>query len=71
MFERHFLVFCNVDDEGNIIEGISGINIIPGKQYDYFFYREENDKIDMLKYKVEDRRLVKVVEDMPLQNPEN
>lgn len=33
-----FLLFCNVDETGKIIESISGEKVIPMKQYDYFFY---------------------------------
>ncbi len=59
-----FLVYVNVNEDGEITEGLTGVNIIPDRQYDFFFYLEE--KIDLLKYKIEDRQLVKVVEDMPL-----
>lgn len=57
-------MYVNVSEDGEIIEGLTGVNVIPDRQYDFFFYLDE--KIDLLKYKVEDGQLVKVVEDMPL-----
>ncbi|WHY75700.1 hypothetical protein QNH20_16400 [Neobacillus sp. WH10] len=36
------LLFCNVDEQGKIIEAILGERIIPEKQYDYFFYLIED-----------------------------
>jgi hypothetical protein len=32
------LLFCDVDENGNIIESIVGERIIPLRQYDYFFF---------------------------------
>lgn len=32
------LLFCDVDENGKIIESIAGERIMPSKQYDYFFY---------------------------------
>lgn len=45
-----YLIYCNIDDDGNIIDGIDGIKIIPDKQYEYFFFLTE--KVDLLKCKV-------------------
>lgn len=54
--ESGFLVFVNYDAEGNIVEALTGFNVIPDRQYDDFFYLEE--EINVLEYVVEDRRLV-------------
>jgi hypothetical protein len=32
------LLFCDVDENGKIIDSLLGDRIIPMKQYDYFFY---------------------------------
>ena len=53
MFQKHYLVFCNADEDGRIIEGIQGVNIIPDKEYDFFFYLGEGNKeIDLIDYKI-------------------
>jgi hypothetical protein len=36
------LLFCDVDDEGRIIDSLLGDRIIPLRQYAYFFYLQEN-----------------------------
>lgn len=46
-----FLVYCNVDSEGEIIEGIAGLRLIPDKQYDHFFFLEK--EVDLLKMRIE------------------
>jgi hypothetical protein len=52
------LLFCDVDDEGNILpSAVFGKNALPTQQYDYFFYLEEgHEDTDVLvfseKYKV-------------------
>lgn len=52
------LLFCNVDEEGNILPTAAfGKNVLPTEQYDFFFYLEEGfDEVDVLdfssKYKV-------------------
>ncbi|MED3623271.1 hypothetical protein P4482_09055 [Neobacillus thermocopriae] len=53
-----YLVFCDTDDSGNIIDVVAGINIIPNRQYDWFFYLQE--PIDIMQYKVdmESRQLI-------------
>lgn len=60
--ENNFLLFCNVDEEGNIIEGVTGNNIIPDKQYDFFFYLGEEGVEDLLLYKIINNELVKNAE---------
>lgn len=32
------LLFCDVDEDGKIVDSLLGDRIIPMKQYDYFFY---------------------------------
>jgi hypothetical protein len=32
------LLFCDVDEEGKIIDSLLGDRVIPLRQYDYFFY---------------------------------
>ena len=56
---NNFIVFCNVDEDGNIYEGVVGNNIVPNKQYDYFSYLGEERIDDLMKYKVIDGELVK------------
>lgn len=36
------LLFCDVDENGKITESIVGERIIPMRQYDYFFYLNED-----------------------------
>jgi hypothetical protein len=36
------LLFCDVDEQGKIIESYLGERIIPMKQYDYFFFLNED-----------------------------
>jgi len=45
-----YLIYCNTDVDGNIIESIDGIRIIPDKQYEHFFFKEK--EIDLMQYKV-------------------
>lgn len=35
------LLFCDVDENGKIIDSLVGQRVIPMKQYDYFFYLTE------------------------------
>jgi hypothetical protein len=51
-----FLVFCDVDTNGEIISYIAGSAVIPSRQYDYFFYLE--NQIEVPDYKVENGQLV-------------
>lgn len=32
------LFFCDVDEEGEIVDSLIGARVIPMKQYDFFFY---------------------------------
>jgi hypothetical protein len=53
------LLFCDVDEEGNIIEALFGATIIPSRQYDYFFYlKEKFEDISEYKVNIETRELV-------------
>jgi hypothetical protein len=38
------LLFCDVDENGKIIESYLGERVIPMKQYDYFFFLNENSE---------------------------
>lgn len=55
--DNNFIVFCNADEEGVIYDGVVGNNIVPDKQYDYFFYLGEEGIDDLMKYKVIDGKL--------------
>lgn len=58
----HILVYCNVDEDGEIVEAILGPSIIPDKQYDYFFYSSDKGVYnDITQYKVDlkSKQLVK------------
>jgi hypothetical protein len=57
-----YLVFCDVDENGDIIDAYSGINIIPSRQYDFFFFtNDEGVTTDISQYKIdlETRQLIK------------
>ena len=54
------LVFCDVDENGKIIESYIGDRIIPMKQYDYFFYLLEDQNYiveNIPNYRVVDGKL--------------
>lgn len=53
-----FLVFCDVDEEGNITEYIAGKAVIPGRQYDHFIYLEKEIDVSFYKMDIESRKLV-------------
>jgi hypothetical protein len=36
------LLFCDVDENGKLVESFVGERIIPMKQYDYFFFLTED-----------------------------
>ena len=58
----NYLLFCDVDTVGNLTDAFSGVNIIPAKQYDYFFFITDPDIINnLIDYKVDvaNRILVK------------
>lgn len=50
------LLFCNVDENGKIIESICGERVIPMKQYQYFFYL--NDDIETVNKNTPNYRVV-------------
>jgi hypothetical protein len=45
-------LYCNVDNEGNIIESYYGPNILPDVAYDFFFMVEEQITDNLDQYKV-------------------
>ena len=53
----NYLLFCDVDETGNITDALTGVNIIPDRQYDYFFYGF-NDDIFLYKVDVVARQLI-------------
>lgn len=58
----YYLLFCNVDEFGEIKDAYTGINIIPDRQYDFFFFtNDEGVTLDISQYKVdlETRQLIK------------
>jgi hypothetical protein len=50
------LLFCNVDEEGNIIDSLFGDRVIPLKQYDYFFYL--TDEVDTVAQNIPNYKVV-------------
>jgi len=53
MIEIRYLVFCDSDADGNITAGTWGVNIIPDRQYDHFFFLgNENLDFDLTHYKI-------------------
>lgn len=54
------LLFCDVDEQGKIIESLVGDKVIPMKQYQYFFYVQDevNNVVDNVsKYRIVDGQL--------------
>ena len=49
--DEFWYAYVDIDESGNITDGVVGNNIMPTKQYDYFFFLEDN--IDLMDYKVE------------------
>ncbi|MFJ6415002.1 hypothetical protein ACIQLG_19675 [Terribacillus saccharophilus] len=49
------LLYCIVNEQGEILEAISGENIIPDKQYSFFFNTETTviDELDAYVVKVD------------------
>lgn len=45
-------LYVNVNENGTIIESLSGSSVIPSKQYDFFFYVFEDVASNISKYKV-------------------
>ncbi|MBT2682666.1 hypothetical protein [Bacillus sp. ISL-37] len=49
----NILVYCDTDNDGNIIDALIGANIIPSRQYDYFFFSTDAGVLeDIAQYKV-------------------
>jgi hypothetical protein len=46
------LLFVNIDENGNIIESLYGHNIIPDREYDFFFFTTEEIAMTAHQYKV-------------------
>lgn len=46
------LLFCNTDEEGNVTDALQGERVVPAKQYDHFFYMQE-DIEDVSQYRVQ------------------
>jgi hypothetical protein len=46
------LLFVNIDSEGNVIDALFGHNVIPDREYDYFFFTVEEIAVNAFKYKV-------------------
>jgi hypothetical protein len=46
------LLFVNIDENGNVIEALYGLNIIPDREYDFFFYTTEEIAENAFDYKV-------------------
>lgn len=46
------LLYVNIDSEGNINESLYGENIIPDREYDFFFYTTEEIATNAFAYKV-------------------
>jgi hypothetical protein len=56
-----YLVFVDVDEQGNIVDAFIGVNIIPSRQYDYFFFTMDEgvmENIGAYKVNIETRELV-------------
>jgi hypothetical protein len=39
------LLFCDVDENGKIVDSIMGERVIPMRQYNHFFFLAENPEI--------------------------
>jgi hypothetical protein len=46
------LLFVDIDEEGNIIDALYGYNIIPDREYNFFFYTTEEIAENAFDYKV-------------------
>jgi hypothetical protein len=52
------LLYCDVDENGNIVDAFGGLNIIPSRQYDFYFFLEDEINITDYRVNVEERTLV-------------
>lgn len=50
------LLFCDIDEQGKIIESLIGNKVIPMKQYDHFFYLTED--VDTVVSKIPNYRVI-------------
>lgn len=58
--ESPILVYVNVDDAGEITEGIAGRRVIPSKQYERFFVMNDEGVLhDLGDYKITNDKLIK------------
>jgi hypothetical protein len=46
------LLFVNIDENGNVMDALYGENIIPGRDYNFFFYTTEEVATNAFQYKV-------------------
>jgi hypothetical protein len=46
------LLFVNIDEEGHVIESLYGYNIIPDREYDFFFFTTGEIATNAHQYKV-------------------
>lgn len=53
-------LYCNIDEEGNIIEVLTGQSTVPTKEFHEFFMIDKQQELNLSKYKVEDRKLVQI-----------
>lgn len=53
MAELLYQIFVDVDEEGNVRDNMVGINIIPDREYDFFFYQDVDIALNINNYKVE------------------
>lgn len=56
----YYLVFCDVDETGRIIDALVGATVIPSRQYDFFFFTNDvRVTQDITKFQVDlvERRL--------------
>lgn len=53
-------LYCNTDDQGSIIEILTGQNIIPTKTYDHFEMIDKQTEVNLDKFHVVDGKLVQI-----------
>lgn len=58
--KKDIQLYCNIDDDGNIVEVLTGQHIMPTKEFDEFFMIDKQQELNLSKYKVEDRKLVQI-----------
>ncbi|MGE6370657.1 hypothetical protein ACQKDB_16135 [Planococcus kocurii] len=50
--ENQIQLYCNVDDNGEIMQSFIGLNIIPGESYDFFFLISGEQAENINDYKI-------------------